>query len=172
MKMAESSRSISAIKKKIKRSKLAETTTLKFEWTTLKDNFKIWMEKNSFMTNVPNVIASRRYSWNCSYYIIFCDIIKCAVFLINMKFAWYLKVVNNKSIMFNQLITVGIWKVCIVGNLSDESHSNSAARFCCIICVKTWSQLKTAANILLSKFWGIKGSFNSVNFWHRDFFVK
>ena len=39
--MAESSRSISAIKKKIKRSKLAETTTLKFEWTTLKDNFKI-----------------------------------------------------------------------------------------------------------------------------------
>ena len=38
--MAESSRSISPIKKKIKRSKLAETTALKFEWTTLKSEWK------------------------------------------------------------------------------------------------------------------------------------
>ena len=68
----------------------------------------------SFITSVPNdVIASRRYSWNCSYYIIFCDVIKCAVFLLNMKFGRYLKVVNNKSIMFKLLITVGIWKFCI-----------------------------------------------------------
>ena len=37
----------------------------------------------------------------------FCDIIKCAVFLLNMKFARYPKVLNNKSIMFKQLITVG-----------------------------------------------------------------
>ena len=54
-----------------------------------------------------------------------CDIIKCAV---NMKFGryYYLKEVNNKSIMFKQLITVGIWKCCVVGNLSDEIYSISA----------------------------------------------
>ena len=48
----------------------------------------------------------------------------------------YLKVVNNKSIMFKQLIAVGIWKFCIVGNLSDEIHSISAAMFRCILCYK------------------------------------
>ena len=67
----------------------------------------------------------------------FCDIIKCAVFLLNMKFGRYLKMVNNKSIMFKQLITVQIWKFCVVGNLSDEILSTSAARFRCIICDKT-----------------------------------
>ena len=39
--------------------------------------------------------------------------------------------------MFKQLITVGTWKFCVAGNLSDEILSTSAARFCCIICVKT-----------------------------------
>ena len=34
--------------------------------------------------------------------------------------------------MFKQLITVGIWKFCVVGNLTEENHSISAARFCCI----------------------------------------
>ena len=48
----------------------------------------------------------------------------------------YLKVVNNKSIMFKQLIKVGIRKFCVKGNLSDEIHSISAARFHCIICDK------------------------------------
>ena len=32
----------------------------------------------------------------------------------------YLKVVTNKNIMFKQLITVGIRKFCVVGNLSGE----------------------------------------------------
>ena len=67
----------------------------------------------------------------------FCDIIKCAVFLLNMKFGRYLKVVNNKSIIFKQLITVGIWKFCGEENLRDEILSNSAARFHCITCDKT-----------------------------------
>ena len=40
MKMPELSRSVSPIKKEVKRSKLAWTTTTKTE-----DNFKIWMEK-------------------------------------------------------------------------------------------------------------------------------
>ena len=40
--------------------------------------------------------------------LLFCDIIKCAVFLLNTKFGRYVKVVNNKSIKFKQLITVGI----------------------------------------------------------------
>ena len=39
--------------------------------------------------------------------------------------------------MFKQLITVGIWKLCDVGNLSDDIHSISAARFSCVICDKT-----------------------------------
>ena len=38
--MPELSRSVSPIKKEVKRSKLAWTTTTKTE-----DNFKIWMEK-------------------------------------------------------------------------------------------------------------------------------
>ena len=131
MKMAESSKSLSPIKKKVKRSKQARTTTTKI---TLKCE---WKKEFSFITN--DVIANKRYNWNCSYYLIFCDIIKCAVFLLNMKFGgyYYLKAVNNKSIMFKQLITVGIWKFCVVGNLSDEIHSISAARFRWIICDKT-----------------------------------
>ena len=106
-------------------------------------------------------------------YIISCDydIIKCTVFLLNMKFGQYLKVLNNKSIMFKQLITVGIWWFCIVGSLSDESHSISAARFCCTICDKTWSQLKITDNILLSKFWGIKVSFSFSKFLSIEIFL-
>ena len=38
--------------------------------------------------------------------------------------------------MFKQLIKVGIRKFCVKGNLSDEIHSISAARFHCIICDK------------------------------------
>ena len=49
----------------------------------------------------------------------------------------YLKVVNNKCTTFKQLITVGIWKFCVVGNLGDEILSTSAARFSCIICDNT-----------------------------------
>ena len=49
----------------------------------------------------------------------------------------YLKVVNNKSTMFKQLITVEIWKFCVVGNLGDEILSTSAERFSCIICDNT-----------------------------------
>ena len=129
--MAESLRSFSPIKKKVKSSKLARTATIKI---TLKCE---WKKEFSFITN--DVIANTRYNWNCSYYLIFCDIIKCAVFLLNMKFGgyYYLKAVNNKSIMFKQLITVGIWKFCVVGNLSEEIHSISAARFWCVICDKT-----------------------------------
>ena len=169
MKMAESSRSFSPIKK-VKCSKLARTATIK---TTLKCE---WKKEFSF---IANVIANTRYNWNCSYYLIFCDIIKCAVFLLNMKFRryYYLKVVNNKSIMFKQLITVGIWKLCAVGNLSGTIHSISAARFRYItsdralyVTRQMWSQLNIIDNIILSKFWGIKTVFHSVNFCPRRFF--
>ena len=141
--MAESLRSFSPIKKKVKSSKLARTATIKI---TLKCE---WKKEFSFITN--DVIANTRYNWNCSYYLIFCDIIKCAVFLLNMKFGgyYYLKAVNNKSIMFKQLITVGIWKLCAVGNLSGTVHSISAARSRYIVSDRTlyvarqmWSQLK------------------------------
>ena len=49
----------------------------------------------------------------------------------------YLKMVNNKIIMFKQLITEGIWKFYVVGNLSDEINSIFVARFPCTICDKT-----------------------------------
>ena len=66
MKMAESSRSLSPNKKNVKRSKLAVTATTK---TTLKSELK---KEFSFITSVPDdVITSKRYNWNCSYYIIF-----------------------------------------------------------------------------------------------------
>ena len=48
----------------------------------------------------------------------------------------YLKVVNNKSIMFKQLITARILKFCVEENLSNDIHSIFAARFPCIICDK------------------------------------
>ena len=54
-----------------------------------------------------------------------------------MKFGRYLTVVNNKSIMFKQLVTVGIQKFCAVGNLNDEILSTSTVRFHCTICDKT-----------------------------------
>ena len=54
-----------------------------------------------------------------------------------MKFGRYLKMVNYKSIMFKQLITVEIRKFYVVGNLSDKILSTSAARFHCIIREKT-----------------------------------
>ena len=116
------------------------------------DNLQIWMEKIIFFHHKHTkwFIASRRYSWNCSYFIIFCDIIKCTVLLINMKFGRYLKMVNYKSIMFKKLITVEIRKFCIVGNLSDKILSTSPARFRCIMWqdIKIWSQLNII-NILL-----------------------
>ena len=57
MKTAESSRSHSPDKQKVKRSKLAGTTTTE---TTLKSE---WKKEFSFTTSVPNdVIASKRYS--------------------------------------------------------------------------------------------------------------
>ena len=54
----------------------------------------------------------------------------------------YLKVVNKKSMMFKQLITAGIYKFCVVGNLSDEILSTSAVRFRYIMWqdIKMWSQ--------------------------------
>ena len=57
MKMAESSRSLSPNKKKVKRSKLVVTTTTK-------TNFKSeWKKELSFITGVPDdVIASKRYN--------------------------------------------------------------------------------------------------------------
>ena len=64
-----------------------------------------------------------------------------------------------------------LWKFCIVWNLSDESHSISAAMFCCSICDKTWSQLKITDNILLSKFWGIKVSFSFSKFLSIEIFL-
>ena len=78
--------------------------------------------------------------------------------------------------MFKQLILVGIWKFCVVGNLSDEVHSISLARFHCIICDKTLKceynrqQLNKIDNILLSTFSGIKAVFHSVNFCSWRFF--
>ena len=60
IKMAESSRSISPIKKKVKRSKLAG------------------------MTMPIGVIAIRRSSCETAHVTFFCDIIKCAVFLLNI----------------------------------------------------------------------------------------
>ena len=78
--------------------------------------------------------------------------------------------------MFKQLILVGIWKFCVAGNLSDEVHSISMARFHCIICDKAlkceynWQQLNKIDNILLSTFWGIKAVFHSVNFCLWRFF--
>ena len=168
--MTESLRSFSPIKKKVKSSKLARTATIKI---TLKCE---WKKEFSFITN--DVIANTRYNWNCSYYLIFCDIIKCAVFLLNMKFGrYYLKVVNNKSIMFKQLIALDIWKLCAVGNLYGTIHSISAARFRYIISDKTlyvtrqmWSQLNVIDDILSSKLWGITAVFHSVNFCPRRFF--
>ena len=71
LEMAESSRSLNPNKKKAKRSKLAgalstKTTTFKSEW---KKEFPL-------ITRVPN-----------DYF--FCNIIKCAVFLLIMKFGRY-----------------------------------------------------------------------------------
>ena len=54
MKMAESSRAFSPIKKKVKRSKLARTATAK---TTLKCE---WKKEFSFITN--DVIVNTRYN--------------------------------------------------------------------------------------------------------------
>ena len=57
MKMAESSRSLSPNKKKVKRSKLVVTATTK---TNFKSELK---EEFSFITSVPDdVIASKRYN--------------------------------------------------------------------------------------------------------------
>ena len=66
--------------------------------------------------------------------------------------------------MFEQLITVSIWKFV---ELSDEIHSISAARFGLIICDKTLkcdSQVNVIDNILLSKLSVIEAVFHSVNF--------
>ena len=164
-KMVESSRSISPIKKKVKRSKLAWTTTTK---KTLKSEWKncfLHHKRTKWCYSQQEIVKTAHIT------LFFCDIIKCAVFLLNMKFERYLKVLNNKSIMLKRLITVGIWKFCIVGNLSDENYSTSAARFCCIVCDETWSQLKITNNILLSKFWGIKGSFSFSKCLSKDIFL-
>ena len=78
-----------------------------------------------------------------------------------------LKVVNNKSIMFKQLITVSISKFCVAGNWSDKTHSISAARLSYVICDKISKcdhSLNIIDNILSSKFWGIKAVFHLVNF--------
>ena len=66
MKMEESSRSLSSNKKEVKRSKLVVTANTK---TVFKSE---WKKEFSFITSIPNdVIASKRYNWNCSCYIIF-----------------------------------------------------------------------------------------------------
>ena len=103
MKMAESSRSISPIKKKVKRCKLAGTTSTKtiFKLNRKKD-FLSSQAYQMMLQPVGDIVETAHIT------LFFCDIIKCAVFLLNMKFGRYLKVVNNKSIMFKLLITVGI----------------------------------------------------------------
>ena len=100
IKIAESSRSISPIKKKVKRSKVAGTTM------DGKNNFLSSQVYQMMLQPVGDIVETAHIT------LFFCDIIKCAVFLLNMKFGRYLKVVNNKSIMFKQLITVRIWKFC------------------------------------------------------------
>ena len=65
--MAESSRSISPIKKKVKRSKLAGMTSTK---TTFKSK---WKKEFSFITSMPNgVIAIRRYRYETAHVTFFC----------------------------------------------------------------------------------------------------
>ena len=70
-------------------------------------------------------------------------------------------------IILKQLITEGIWKFCVVGNLSHENHSISAPSFCCVI---MWQdneickQLNVINNILLIECWGTKAVLYSVNF--------
>ena len=66
MKMAESSRSVSPIKKKVKRSQLTRTITTK---TIFESE---WKKGFFFITSVPDdAIATKRYSLNWSYYVIF-----------------------------------------------------------------------------------------------------
>ena len=73
MKMAEST-PISPIKKKVKCSKLAGTTTTK---TTFKSKCK---KEFSFITSMPNgVIASRRYSCETAHVTLFCDHQMCSI---------------------------------------------------------------------------------------------
>ena len=76
--MAESSRSLSRNKKKVKHSKLAAAATNK---TTFKYEQK---KEYPFITSVPvrDIIGT-------AHYINFCDVIKCAVFQLNMKFVRY-----------------------------------------------------------------------------------
>ena len=80
--MKKLSRSLSP-NKNVRRFKLAGTVTTKI---TLKSDWKkIFLLSQAYQI----VITSKRYNWNCSYYVIFCDIIKCSVFLGNMKFGRY-----------------------------------------------------------------------------------
>ena len=71
------------------------------------------------------------------------------------------------------MVTIGIWNICIVGNLSDKIHSIPLLGS--IICDKTlkcdhqtcWKKqenLNIIDNILLSKCWGTEAVFHLVNF--------
>ena len=67
--------------------------------------------------------------------------------------------VNNKSIISKQLITVGIWKFSFVGNLIEEILFSPW-----VLLYYMWQQLNIIKNIRLSKCWGIKAVFHWVSF--------
>ena len=137
MKMAESWRSLSPNKQKGKHSKLARMATTK---TIFKSE---WKKEISFITSIPNdFIASKRYSWNCSYYVTFlwyhqmCNIsAKYEVWKI-MKFGRSWNLFNLLTCSNLNLIAIQS-EFCIAGNLSNKIHSISAARFSFVICDKT-----------------------------------
>ena len=92
LEMAESSRSLNPNKKKAKRSKLAGALTTKT--TTFKSE---WKKEFPLITRVPN-----------DYF--FCNIIKCAVFLLIMKFGRYYYG-KNLTILFYWFVSIWIYRI-------------------------------------------------------------